>query len=106
MPSPYTVDVGERGAYGNTLTAGTTDVVTFTRDLARVRVINIDGADAIYITLDGTDPTVGDPATYELPGFAGAVLELPVPQQSTSHVDLVVKLKSAGTPKYSCSVAY
>lgn len=100
-----TVAADERGAYAKTLTAATVDTVNVTasagqRASTRVRVVNLDGAAAIYFTLDGTAPTVGGAKTYELAAVAGAAQAISV---DVKAVDVVVKLISSGTPKYSVS---
>lgn len=98
-----TVAADERGAYSKTLTASTVDTVTVTKRAGqadystRVEVTNLDGAAAIYFTVDGSAPTVGGAKTFELPAAVGSR------EISTDAVgsDAVVKLISVGTPKYS-----
>lgn len=93
----YTVAVGEHGAYAKQPAANVVDTVTFTdRDLDRVEVTS-DGTAAVYVTVDGSTPTVAGLGTWELPAGGPMVREITVPTAGTT----VVKLKSAGTPVYS-----
>lgn len=71
----YSVDsaAGEVGVHRKTLAAGGEDVVTFTTDLDRVEVVNLDGIDSIFVTVDGSPATVDGSHTYELPGGAGTL---------------------------------
>lgn len=97
----YTVAAGEHGAYAKTLVASTVDTVTFTdRDLDTVEVFS-SGAVAVYVTVDGSTPTVGGAATWELPAGGPAVRTITVPTAGAT----VVKLISASTPVYSVSEA-
>lgn len=89
---------GDHGAYGHTLVANTADTITFGRDLDRVEVYS-DGTAALYFTVDGTVPVVGASSTWELP--AGAALSRDVAVPTSGHT--VVRLISAGTPRYSVS---
>lgn len=90
----YTLTAGQIAAHAKTLTASTVDTVTFAADVqGNVRIVNLDGTDRIYITTDGSTPTVGGAATHVLPA-AMSVLELDITGAS-------VKLISAGTPTYS-----
>lgn len=78
-----------------TLTADTVDDVTFSR-AREIEVVNVDGADAIYFTTDGTDPTVAGDDTHVVPGTIGYL--------EVFSKTPVVKLISSGTPKYSVRV--
>jgi hypothetical protein len=85
---------GERGAYGITLSANTVDTVDLDGSAPRVR-ITTDGTDEVYVTIDGTTPTVGGKKTHEIPAAAstvGLVIHGPAEQ---------VKLISAAAVKYS-----
>lgn len=93
----YTIAVSERGAYAKTLVASTVDTVTIQRDTRSVEVTNLDGAAAIYFTVDGTTPTVAGASTYELPAVPSS-REVPAPKVEDATV---VKLISSGTPSYS-----
>lgn len=95
----YSVTSGQIGAHGKTLVASTVDTVTFADDIPRVRVIN-DGAAALFITVDGSTPTVNGANCYILP--AGAVTsEVYSGRMARDEGATVVKLISAGTPTYS-----
>jgi hypothetical protein len=92
----YTVAADLHGAYAKTLVASTVDTVTFTDDIDRVEITS-NGAAAVYVTVDGTTPTVAGAGTFELPAGAASVREIAVPTAGGT----VVKLISAGTPVYS-----
>lgn len=108
----YTVTVGEIGAHAKTLAASTVDTVTFTLGSAGspgwARVpksveVMTDGADDIYVTVDGSAPTVAGAHCYRVPAFPGAtVIDV---RDSNPTDQVVVKLISAGTPIYSVSRA-
>jgi hypothetical protein len=78
------------------LAAATVDRVTFEGNYERVEVLNRDGADEVYFTVDGADPTVAGDGTHVLPAQIGAVV-VPSPGRRST----VVRLISAGTPTYS-----
>lgn len=93
----YTVAAGEIGVYAKTLAANTVDTVTISRQHDPVEVWT-DGTAAVYFTVDGSAPTVGGNTTYEVPAGSPAVRDgVQVPASGNT----VVKLISAGTPKYS-----
>lgn len=93
----YTVAAGAHGAYAKQLAANVVDSVTFTgTDLDEVEVTT-NGAAAVYVTTDGTTPTVGGAGTWEIPAYGPSVRIIKVPTAGAT----VVKLKSAGTPTYS-----
>lgn len=79
-----------------TLVANTTTTLTFDATYRRVEVLSVDGAAEVYVTTDGTDPTVGGTGCHVLPAVISS-MEVPV----RTWGDTVVKLKSAGTPKVS-----
>lgn len=79
-----------------TLTANTVKTITLSVDANRVNVCSVDGAAEVYVTVDGTTPTVGGNGAWILPAVIGD-LELEV----TGAGNTVVKLISAGTPKVS-----
>lgn len=80
----------------NALVASLLTPVTIDRDCSEVEVVNLTGAAAIYVKVNGSTPTAVGQGTYELPAAVG-VLKVVV---STSG-DTVVKLISAGAPSYS-----
>lgn len=88
------------GAHEKKLAASVIDVVEFERNLAAVEVANIDGAGAIYFTVDGTDPTVGGAHCHLLPPF-GCSRTISAPLDRPT----VVKLISSATPIYDVSKA-
>lgn len=95
---------GTVGIYKKTLGANTVDTVTLPDAVEEVSIIS-DGSAAIYVTVDGTTPTVEGADTWEIPA-AGALVELTLPIGVDAHrfdagVDPIVKLISAGTPVYS-----
>lgn len=92
----YTIAAGDRAAHDKTLVAATVDTVTFTEDVSVIEVIGLDGAAPIYFTVDGSVPTVGGAKCFVLPA-AVSVNEVTAP----GGVAPVVKLISAGTPRYS-----
>lgn len=106
----YTVPVGHIGAYAKTLVAATADTVTFAlgstgtpgwANVPKSLKIVTDGAAALYFTTDGSTPTVAGTNTYEMAAAAGSVTVSVV--DSNAQDAVVVKLISAGTPKYSVS---
>ena len=88
---------GDVGVYANTLVANTVDTVMFTTDALAVEVYS-NGSAAIYVTVDGSTPTVGGGSTWELPA-----LQCVRTIRLTGPGIPVVKLISAGTPIYSVS---
>lgn len=93
-----TVDVsaGEVAAHP-TLTANVVEVVNFTRaasaapfytpnPIHEVQVVNR-GADTVWVTLDGSVPTVGGRNSYVV--TAGSALREPVPSRSTNTIRLL-----------------
>ena len=92
----YPVADDEPGVWEKTMAAGG-DTVTFARDCDEVRVTNVDGAAAIYFTVDGDAVTVGGNGSYWVPATAGASRTVAVPKQAT----VVVTLDADGTPVFS-----
>lgn len=80
-----------------TLVASTVDTVTLTTDVTSVEVKNR-GTSDIYLTKDGTVPTVGGDDTI----FLGPGEAVVVPTPDTD----VIKLISASTPAYSVMPGY
>ena len=91
----YAVAANEIGAYAKTAVAATVDTITFTDAIDQVRVVKDDGA-ALYITVDGTAPTVAGASTHELPAGVACSIVLRTPQGTDA-----VKVISSGTPVYS-----
>ena len=79
-----------------TLTANTVATVTLDSDYDNVEIVNVDGAAAVYFTIDGSMPTVAGDGTIVLPAaISGWATEYNRPRGS----DAVVRLISTGTPK-------
>lgn len=108
----YTVPNGHVGAHAKTLVATTVDTVTFAlgstgspgwaRMPKSVEILT-DGAADIYVTVDGTTPTVAGTPCYRVPPFPGSTI-IDV-RDSDPNDAVVVKLISSGTPTYSVSRA-
>ncbi len=108
----YTVPSGHIGAHAKTLVVSTVDTVTFALGststpgwgkLPKQVEILTDGAADIYVTVDGSAPTVAGTHCYRIPAFAGSTV---IGVSDTNSLDaVVVKLISAGTPVYSVSRA-
>ncbi len=108
----YTVPNGHVGAHEKTMVASTVDTVTFQlgsvgtpgwANVPKQVEILTDGADDIYVTVDGSAPTVTGTQCWRVPAFPGATVT-DVRDSNPTPVD-VVKLISAGTPLYSVSRA-
>lgn len=101
MSTTSTVATDERGVHAITTSANAVDTVTFTgRDCDAVEVIS-DGAADLYVTVDGSTPTVAGNTTDRLPSGAPSVRVLSVPTSGATQV----QLKSSGTVKYSVTEA-
>jgi hypothetical protein len=109
----YTVASGQLAIHAKTLAANAVDTVTFTigdphggagwANVPKQVEILSDGAADIYVTVDGSAPTVGGQNCYRLPAFAGATV---IDVEDADPQDAVlVKMISAGTPEYSVSRA-
>jgi hypothetical protein len=82
-----------------TLVANTAKTVTLDKDYAEVEVVNVDGAAAVYFTVDGATPTIAGDNTQVLPATI-ASLQVSSPRRS-GVTTTVVRLISAGIPKVS-----
>jgi hypothetical protein len=82
-----------------TLTADTVATVTLSVDADLVEILNVDGTAEVYVTVDGSVPTVGGDGAWVLPAAIGS-LEL----KTYTAGATVVKLISSGTPKVSVGV--
>lgn len=93
----YTLAAGDVGVHDKTLVASTVDTVAWPAGVVSdlVEVLN-DGATDIFVTVDGSAPTVAGGATWEVSPGTARVLRTP-----GGVVPTTVKLISAGTPTYS-----
>lgn len=80
-----------------TLVATTVTTMTFTDGFPNIEVTNVDGAAAVYFTVDGTTPTVTGTNCQVIPAAIGS---LSVSEESGGATS-TVKLISSGTPKVS-----
>lgn len=84
-----------------TLSADTVDTVNFTQFTPYVE-ITTDGAALMYVTVDGSTPTVGGKATRVLPASPSTrTIRLGPGRGKTA----AIKLISAGTPTYWVSAS-
>lgn len=79
-----------------TLVAGTVKTFTLNEDFSEVEVTNVDGAAAVYFTVDGSTPVVAGDGSYVLPAAIGFLRLAP----RTAGVT-IVKAVSAGAPQVS-----
>ena len=89
----YTVGEDEVAVHNKTLVASAVDTVTFFDALEAIEVIS-DGAAKIYVTTDGSAPTVAGANTRVIP----ATICARVIRMSSGKS---VKLISSGSPTYS-----
>ena len=87
---------GAVGAHEHVLAANTADTIEFAEDLKRVEIVNVNGAGAIYFTVDGSAPTVGGEGCGYLPASACSRIVT-----SRSPEKTIVRLISAVPVKYS-----
>lgn len=87
-------------AVHNTLTATTVDTITLSAQYVRVEVLNRSATGDIFVTLDGSTPTVGGNDTYVVPATGVGTFVNPA-NTSQPPTSTVVKLISSGTPSYS-----
>lgn len=95
----YSVSAGNVAAHAKTLVADTADAVSFADNVSTVRIVVVAaaaGAAPIYVTGDGSAPTVAGANTNVLAAVAGAELVL----ELSGSVDQV-RLISAGAHTYS-----
>ena len=92
----YTIEAGEWGVHGITLSAATICTIQFPDDVDEIEVLSHDGAAPIYFTVDGTNPAVEGRASRVIPASISSAQVQPPTAGPT-----VVKLISAGTPKVS-----
>lgn len=108
----YTVPSGHVGVHAKVMVATVVDSVTYAlgspsspgwaRMPLAVEVLS-DGAADIYLTVDGSTPTVAGTHCWRIPAMAGSsTFDV---RDSVANDAVVVKLVSAGTPTYSVSRA-
>jgi hypothetical protein len=103
--SNFAVAANEIGAHEKTLVAAAVDTVTFATFRSQVEVVT-DGAASLYFTVDGSTPVAGAANTHYLPATASSkIVKCPAqhPSPGVKASGTIVKLISAGTPKYSVS---
>jgi hypothetical protein len=71
-------------------------------DVGEVEVMNVDGAEAIYVRTDGEDPEVEGEDSYVIPAVIGSTAIIPVRTAGPT----VVKLISAGTVAFSVTAEF
>jgi hypothetical protein len=87
-------------AVHNTLVATTVDTVTLTAQYNRVEILNRSASGDIFVTLDGSTPSVGGNDTYVIPATGVGTFVNPN-WTNEPPISTVVKLISSGTPSYS-----
>lgn len=84
-----------------TLVANTPTTLTLDRNYLRIDVCNVDGAAAVYFTVDGRTPAVAATGSFVLPAAICSMELSPRDDGDTHTGNTVVKLISTGTPKVS-----
>ncbi len=79
-----------------TLSANAVATITLGVIANQIEVLNVDGAAEVYVTVDGSTPTVGGDGTWCLPA---TICSIELEPRTSSRT--VVKLISAGTPRVS-----
>lgn len=92
----YSIAAGQRAVHDKTLVANTVDVVTVTPSVRQIEILS-DGIAAIYVTIDGSTPTVSGSNTIKVPSGSASSTVVDTP----ATLGEVVQLISSGTPKYS-----
>lgn len=103
MANNVTLTTGQVSAEDLTSVANTVDTITIADDWTAVR-IETNGADELYVTLDGSTPTVGGHNTYMIPKQTGVPQsrDLYVPEGSPSTGNgTVIKAISVTAVVYS-----
>lgn len=95
----YTVDVNAaKGIRAKKTVANAVDTTTFNATIGVVEIINMDGADALYVSVDGSEPVVAGDNTHVMPAAVGS-MRLAVPSSGNPQVKVV----SASPVTYSLS---
>jgi hypothetical protein len=93
----YSVAPGEVGCYEKVLAAEVVDTVTIAGTYPAVEIVS-SGEEAVYVTVDGAEPTVAGQHCFALPAGPPAVRQLKLHKREP---DTVVRLVSPGSPTYS-----
>lgn len=94
----FAIEAGEIGCYEKTLVPDAIDKVVVTdADLPTSLECMTDGSARIYVTTDGSDPTIGGKHCFVLPAVR-CVRMIPIPNAAKGNV--IVKLLSEGAPEY------
>ena len=96
----HSISATEIGAHEVTLVANVVETFTFRADVDAVEILSHDGAAPIYVTLDGTAPTVRGATTFVVPAAMGSSVLAPRTAGPT-----IVRLISSGTPTVSVTRA-
>lgn len=83
--------------FNGTLTADTVATITADASYVQARVVNMDGAAAIYIRTDGVDPEDPWDDCEAMPAAIGYIMV----RLTREGVPSTVKMRSVGTPTYS-----
>lgn len=96
----YTLSATEVAINAKTLVAGAAnfDTITISRSASEIEIENHEasGGSRIYVTVDGTDPTLGGKQEYGVPPSAVRTIQV-----NSLKNPRVVKVASSGTPTYS-----
>lgn len=86
-------------SYPGTLTVDAVMTVTLAAACQQIAVYNLSGTEAIWVTTDGSVPTVGGDNTFMIPAAVSSIPSL-IPNQLTVHNLCQVNLISAGAEKF------
>lgn len=89
----HTVTGDGFAAHAKVLTANAVDTVNFASSFEEVEVVS-DGLAALYVTVDGSAPTVAGPKTFVLPAGVASSRRIPVRKSGPTSVKLI---SAAGT---------
>lgn len=95
----YAVPAGQTACHDNQLTAGLVDTVTFANAALEIEVIT-DGTAKVYVTTDGSTPTISGANTILIPATMSGII-IRNPTETTPTISLI----SSGTPMYSVMLA-
>ena len=90
----YNIDRGQLAAHDKTLVPGEVDTVSFDEDPREIEVVT-DGTAKLYVTVDGSEPTISGSNTHVLPAVVS------VRKIVHAHNPAPVKLISSGAVTYS-----